>query len=675
MALDQTTGLLYTTDMALAYQAHEKGWSDEARSLLDKYVPVAGATDRRGFEWRLLSRVVQPPSSSTLAGHRGAVNELAVFPDGQRLASVGQDGTLLLWDVHGKELLKSFALSDQPLLSVAISPDGRRVAAASNNIYLIDLEGDSHGVVIHRGDHGIESLAFSPDGQRLVAASHYHDVCLLSLDGELLKRISCSSRGESLDFIPSSQSLLLVNRRRLENSDESGFIQVWDDALSEIHQELDATNEEERGLIAMARSSPCGRFVAAGDVYRATAFLFDRATGRLLLKTPAARDRLSDLAYSPDGRSIATAYENGCVGIFTLQPDLDGVPRTIGLPLAIDAHHGKAACVRFISPSTLASCGADGLIRLFDLRSQGARGLDVTNETVLGLQFSPDGNQLLCVCTHELAMINAESGNVHWRLSRPQNSLYQAVWSPSGERIAVSMGNPKTLAILDRNGKPVCSVACPVHPYDVAFSTDGSLIGIIGREQLKLYRACDGGEEFSQSLPNEGNSLAFSHDGARLAYSGELQGISVISLKTKQTLLKLRCDSRVCCLAFSPDDSILASGHRNSTVRLWESPTGRLRAEMTGHERIVDSLAFSPDARMLLSSGADCVVRAWSVDSGRAYGMVCQRNNLGNFAVACKFSLSSNGRFLAVAYRPQREDDPDVLLWDLNSPASLSSTF
>jgi len=66
-------------------------------------------------------------------------------------------------------------------------------------------------------------------------------------------------------------------------------------------------------------------------------------------------------------------------------------------------------------------------------------------------------------------------------------------------------------------------------------------------------------------------------------------------------------------LALSPDDSVLAVGYQDGSVRLWSMDNGEQLTVLEGHEGRVMSLAFSPDGTLLASGGTDGTVRLWGV--------------------------------------------------------------
>src|SRR5262249_5138671 len=74
----------------------------------------------------------------------------------------------------------------------------------------------------------------------------------------------------------------------------------------------------------------------------------------------------------------------------------------------------------------------------------------------------------------------------------------------------------------------------------------------------------------------------------------------------------------VLCLTVSSDSSTFASGGADGSIKLWETATGQLKADLRGHKGPVHALSFSPSGKHLASAGADGVIRLWDGNAGAA---------------------------------------------------------
>ena len=153
-------------------------WSTDGKSIAsggeDKLVQV---WDIQRQKTSFFTSLLFPSRGQfTYRGHFGRVNALAWSPNGQRIASVGSDKTLQVWDpVAGKK----YFIHRNPtatLTCVAWSYDGRYLATGGNDkvVQVWDTV-TRNSVATYAGHSGyITSVSWAPDGKQLVSASVDH---------------------------------------------------------------------------------------------------------------------------------------------------------------------------------------------------------------------------------------------------------------------------------------------------------------------------------------------------------------------------------------------------------------------------------------------------------------------------------------------------------------------
>jgi WD40 repeat protein len=152
------------------------------------------------------------------------------------------------------------------------------------------------------------------------------------------------------------------------------------------------------------------------------------------------------------------------------------------------------------------------------------------------------------------------------------------------------------------------------------FSPDGEFIATSDADgDVKLWQTKTRREVRQLAAPGEKlQSVIVSPDGQLLAGStpGDKPRVYVWNIHDGRLVHKLeinRDNSGAASMAFSPDGKLLATPHYDNTVRLWEIPSGTVKATLKGHIQGVFGVAFSPDGKTLATGGDDRKVKLWNI--------------------------------------------------------------
>jgi WD40 repeat protein/tRNA A-37 threonylcarbamoyl transferase component Bud32 len=640
---------LYAAHMALAQQAWRDAHIGRLNELLEGWLPErAGGEERRGFEWNYLNRLTHTERLS-LKGHTGPVRGVAYSPDGTRLASASNDGTVKVWDAATGQLALSLTGHTAVVLSVAYSPDGKRLASAGGEldkpgeVKVWDLATGQEALSLKGHTSEVLSVAYSPDGKRLAGASY---------DGTV--RVWDAATGqEALSLKGHTHWVFSVayspDGKRLASASYDGTVRVWDAATGQEALSL----KGHTGWVESVAYSPDGKRLA-GTSYDGAVKVWDAATGQLALSLKGHTGAVWSVAYSPDGKRLASASQDNTVKVWDLATGQEA--------LSLKGHTGAVWSVAY-SPDgkRLASASEDGTVRVWDAAT-GQEAIPLKGHTgpVRSVAYSPDGKRLASASGMEVKVWDAATGQLALSLQGDTGRIKSVAFSPDSKRLASAGGEldkPWEVKVWDAaTGQLALSLKGHTGwVTSVAYSPDGQRLASASEDgTVRVWDAATGQEALSlRGHTGSVHSVAYSPDGQRLASAGGELGkpgeVQVWDAATGQLALSLKGHtSGVTCVAYSPDGQRLASAGggagKPGEVQVWDAATGQLTLSLIGHSGPVYSMAYSPDGQRLVSASGDRTVKVWDTESGHEL-LSLQGHTRAVYSVA----FSPDGKRLASA--------------------------
>jgi WD40 repeat protein len=364
---------------------------------------------------------------------------------------------------------------------------------------------------------------------------------------------------------------------------QDGGIQIWD-AEAPLGDELEATMDGHDTILFLLAFSPDGRQLASAS-RDGTARVWDVATGDELVVLPHGA-QVRSVVFHPDGDRILTGDWEGNARVWDVTPQ--GASERLTLP----AHNEIRAAAFSPDGQFLLTGGWDGLAKIWD----------------------PASGELIHTLQGHAAFVGA------------------AAYSPDGRRVATG-DEEGTVRIWDAQTGQVLAT-------------------------LTGHAAGDVGGVFTGVM-----DIAFSPNGERLATAGADGTLRFWDVNGGDELLLLRASGGLASLAISPDGRFLATGIDNpgGTVIVRDAATGAaLALSPLSHGAQVFGLAFSPDGRLLATSGGDTNVKVWALDdeSGRAELLLTLESHASS---VMRVRFSPDGRLLASATRSE------LRVWDVSN--------
>jgi WD40 repeat protein/predicted Ser/Thr protein kinase len=545
------------------------------------------------------------------------------------------------------------------------SPDGLRVAAyTGRQVRLLDLDG-----------HQLLSWPFPPGGFLL---------CLDLLSNRAPRFVV--QMGGVIEVVDQEGRV----RARLPTVPELGVNSAWLSQTACLSQDgsrlalawsgphgwavtLHQLNGDDQAVIRVNPGcavwslafSPDGRRVA-GACEDGVSRIWDSATGALRLECRGHRSKVLSVAFRPDGQRLVTSSADGTVRQWD-----PATGREVEPPY--DLHTGEVNTAAY-SPdgSRVVSAGTDRTVRLWGAADrQEVAVLHGHTGSVREVAFTADGRRVISVSAYNETSGFAWDSTVRlWEalggaglpaLHGHTKYVYPVAYSPDGRWIASGSWD-ETVRLWDAQTGELCATL----PHRgavraLAFGPDSAWLvsACDGEDRLPVWDVATGRRQ--QEVQGTGKvvlALTVRPDGSAVAAADRDGGVSISEIATGRIVASRRVAGtwEKKALAYSPDGrTLVGTGEDVAVIDLWDAQTLERTAQLRGHTALVYSVAFSKDGHRLVSASSDRSVRVWDVPTGQCVAVL-----QGHTDEVLTATFHPNGTRVASGGR-----DRAVWLWDL----------
>jgi WD40 repeat protein len=576
---------------------------DQVLAAGDKTIQIYNAAD--GKQLRAIN------------AHAGPVAGLGLSADGQRLVTAGADSSVQVWSLapskpgtkdEGKPLT-SIPL-DGPAQSVAISPNGQRVAVAAGAkdtlIRVFDLPSGRELLALadHKGT--VPALAFATDNRTLISAGA--DKAARLSDVGVLAVLDAHRGGVvGVQYHSTGTQALSAGK--------DGTAKVWDLTKAAVVRTFGPLKEAVHAATYNRDFTQVG--VAAGK----TVHVWNAADAKEALTLPHP-DEVTSLAFSVDKTKILT-------GSADKQTRLWDVATKKELQFFAYADPVRAVALHPNNKDLVSGAGKTVTAEAASV----ARVIPVSSEPINALIITPNNTHVLTAGADKLVTFwNLANGNKDRTIAGAPGALHAVAVSKNLTMVATG-GKDKVLRLYNfADGKEIKSVGAPAEVRGLAFSPNNlSLAGACADRSVVVWNTVYTPGQPVQEVflkPLQGfahtegvTEVAFAADNFTLYSAGLDKSVKVWKVAADAPVKNFPHPNQVYCLAFHPTAPLLASGNFDGKVRFFDLVKGVQVREINAHpkvnETMIYAIAFSPDGKQLVSAGYDNSLKLWDQASGK----------------------------------------------------------
>jgi len=593
----------------LGAQAVVKDELDTSLLLARQAIEIDNSVNTRST---LLASLLKAPGAIlVLPGTGDRVLQISASADGSVFATSDNIGGIAVYDAEALRRKRVVRLEEQA--SIALSPDGRTIAAATRvggapALVLIDAsDGSRRTVNLPEGTDFFccQPLVYTPDGSEILSIESQPD------GGSTLVHRDAATGTEQ-----ATRPLDIANPDTIAISNDGSIILVRSaspDRITVLDAKTTETKETLRtGSVAFALS-PDGATVAIGET-DGTVALVELVSGKRRALDGRHTASVQGVGFSPDGSTLVTTGDDRDVIVWDLE--------SASIREILHGHAGRAFGPAFDgSGDTAFTVGLDGRVIAWDLTSERriGRRYDYADESTLG-----GYGDLVSASTSDGSLFAYSGGDGRVVVQAPGSSTPTWETDPWTDQ--------QFQEIL--KGDEAFSFADTDLVSSLAFSPDGDVIAVSGQHrQVVTYEAGTGRElaRWNASKIAWVNALAFAPDGSVVTANDDGR-VASWDPRTGELVHELRVTpfqpdpdtfpGAVARAVPSPDGSSLAvvtyERGGGQALEVIDPETGEVRWDGAEADRWSTVVAWSPDSRFIATGGMQSgELDMWNAETGR----------------------------------------------------------
>ena len=583
---------------------------------------------------------------------------VAVSPDGHRLAIARGNsgaskryGRVEVWNLQTGELERTITGFDGPVWSLTFSRDGEEIITASTEYR----------------EAKIHSSVKDPDAEKITGELKWWN----AQTGEFIKKVTIAREGvrtldatwspvgdvialaehrSDLQITQFSEVDMLRQRRiypRLTSFEETE-LRLLDAQTGERRLKLEDAHKSHEGNLARLYVR-LERPVFSADGMRLAALtgeqvtVWDVATGRKIVRLKKFTGWPTVIAFSEDGKTLAVASIKGSMP--GGESEISVWDAATGKSLKkLKGKNDEIACLQFAAHGRALLIGslqyerdaAAGALKMWDLRENRLGKLNV---------HADEAVSSLTLIPNQGAVVLQAGSEVELRDAKTFAVRYAFDEAETDEN--ESIRRSRFLLTAKRADA-------------VAFSADGTTVSAeIPGEGIRVWDVRTGElkNRISRQEPVADGLTSVANESFIAEAQNQTGQIKIRDANTRAVLRTIDAEQKITAVAIDPAGRLLAAARADYTIALFDLKTGALQLELRKHQDTINALAFSHDGQALASGGDDRTAIIWDIPSGRV-----KRTLKGHDVTVTSLAFSPDGLTLASG-----SGNAAVVLWNVSN--------